>query len=135
MRVLVNFPPPIVLRLIYSVAASLVSFDSFAGHVCGLHREDVVRAAAAERSGVRATCGARGEGELRAPARVDHQDHEARAVPGAGRVRARHILAGDRLLHRGARHDVWRGLRLCRRHAIRSFVGILIQLFSGDIWF
>jgi hypothetical protein len=38
---------------------------------------------------------------LRAPARVDHQDHEARAVPGAGRVRARHLLAGDRLLHRG----------------------------------
>jgi hypothetical protein len=65
MRILVNFPPPIVLRLIYSVAASLVSDVSFAGHVCGLHREDVVRAAAAERSGVRAACGARGQGELR----------------------------------------------------------------------
>lgn len=80
-----------------------------AGHVRRVRREDVLRAAAAERRGVRAAGGARRQGELRAAAGVDHQDHEARAVPGAGRVRPGDLLPGDHLLHRGPRRHVRRG--------------------------
>lgn len=101
--------------------ALILGVISSPGHVRGLHRQDVVRAAAAERRGVRAAGDARRQGELRAQAGVDHQDHEEEgAVPGAGRVCAGHLLAGDHLLHRGARHDVRRGQR---RRLLFGFLG------------